>query len=178
MSLIAGRYARALLDLAISDDAVNEYQNELTAVTLIYEAESDLNAFLLSPHRDLAVKRKLLVSVFSGAVSGNILNFLLLLLDKGRIELLPDICRAYVKMADEHRNILNITVATAMPLSKAQTDSIGEKFKAVYHGSSVKITVKTDSSLIGGIKVVVNDKLYDGTIRGRLSKMRSAIAGQ
>ena len=175
MSLIANRYAKALLDLAISDNAVDEYQNEFAAISEIYEAESDLKTFLLSPQKDLITKKNVLIHVFEGSIRNNILNLLLLLLDKCRIETLPDICTVYVKLADEHRKILNITVTTALPLNQAQIDSIGEKFKTIYHGSSVKITVETDTSLIGGVKVAIGDKLYDGTIKGKLSKMHQQV---
>jgi F-type H+-transporting ATPase subunit delta len=178
MSLVAERYAKALLDLAIFENAVDECQNELAAVSQIYEAESDLKTFLLSPQNDLTTKKTVLIHVFSGFIRKNMLNLLLLLLDKERMEALPDIYTAYVEMADEYRNILKITVTTALPLNRDEIDSIGEKFKSVYHGSSVKIIVETDTSLIGGVKVVVGDKLYDGTVKGKLSKMQSAIIGQ
>lgn len=178
MSMVAERYAEALLDLAISENVVDEYRSEISAVSKIYEAENDLKAFLLSPQTDLKAKKNVLTHVLDGSVRKNILSLLLLLLDKGRIESLPDIGSAYVKMADEYQNILNITVTAATPLSRAQADRIGEKFRTLYHGSSVKITVKTDSSLIGGVKVAVGDKVYDGTVKGKLSKMQSALAGQ
>lgn len=178
MAIIGNRYAKALLDLAISDSAVDEYQNELARVLQIIESERELNGFLLSPQKDLTTKKNVLIHVFEGSIQKNILHLLLLLLDKGRIESLPDICLVYEKMADEYRNILNITVTTALTLNQSQIDSICEKFKAIYHRSSVKITVETDHSLIGGAKVTVGDKLYDGTVKGKLSKMQSAIAGQ
>ncbi|HEX2938137.1 MAG TPA: F0F1 ATP synthase subunit delta [Ruminiclostridium sp.] len=175
MSTVANRYAKALLDLAVSDGAVDGYQGELSAVSQIYEAESALNTFLLSPQKDLTTKKNVLTNIFNGTVRKNVLNLLLVLADKGRIELLPDINLVFTKMADEYRNILNITITSALPLNKEQTDIIGEKFRSLYHVSSVKITVETDESLVGGVKVAVGDKLYDGTVRGKLSKMQSAL---
>lgn len=178
MSMVAERYAKALLDLAIEEGTMEEYQNELEMVSQTYEAENGLRAFLLGPQKDLAVKKSVLIRLFGGLAVKNILRFLLLLLEKGRVESLPDICSAYIRMADEYRNILNITVTTALPLDKARIDGIGRTFQSVYHGSSVKITVKTDASLIGGVKVTVGDQVYDGTVKGKLSKMQSAFTGQ
>lgn len=177
MSMVGNRYAKALLDLAISENAVDEYQSELIAVLKIIEADNGLPDFLLSPYRNLKDKKAVLINAFSGSVRENTLHLLLLLLDKGRIESFPDICAAYVRMADEHRNVLNITITSAQPLSKAQLDQISEKFRILHHGSSVKITEKTDSSLIGGVKVTVGDKLYDGSVKGKLAGMQSALAG-
>ena len=178
MSMVAERYAKALLSLAIAADAVEQYQNELEAVSQTYEEENGLSAFLLAPQKNLEAKKTVLVKLFQAKVSDNILRFLLLLLEKGRVEFLPDICCAYVRMADEYRNVLNITVTSAFPLEKAQIDEIGKTFQAVYHGPSVKITVNTDASLIGGVKVTVGDAVYDGTVKGKLSKMTSTLIQQ
>lgn len=178
MSTAANRYAKALLDLAISDGSIDGYQSELEAVTQIFQIEKDLNAFLLSPQKDLKVKKSVLSCVFQASVKKNILHLLLLLLDKGRFELLPEISSAYQSMADKYLKILNITVTTAFPLDEAQANHICERLKAVHHGSSVKLTVATDRSLIGGVKIAIGDRLYDGTVKGKLAKMKSAISGQ
>ena len=178
MSAAANRYANALLDLAVSEHAVDAYQDELEAVLRIVGNESEFHDFLLNPQKNLATKKTVLENVFDRNVRENILHLLLLLLDKGRMEAFPDICSAYAEMADEYRNILTITVTSALPLDPEQIERIGEKFRVLYHGASVRMNVETDPSLIGGIKVAVGDKLYDGTVKGKLSKMRSALAGQ
>lgn len=175
MSMVAERYAKALLDLAVANGAVEKYQEELEAVSRTYQAENDLRIFLLAPQNNLTAKKTVLIRLFRGKAEENILCFLLLLLEKSRAAFLPEICRAYVRMADEYRNILNITVTSAFPLEKSQVDEIGRTFEAVSHGSSAKIAVKTDSSLMGGVKVTVGDLVYDGTVKGKLSKMRSAL---
>ena len=175
MSMAAERYANALLDLAIADNAVEKYQIDLETVSQTYEEENVLSTFLLSPRSDLPAKKSVLLKLFQERVGGNILNFLLLLLEKGRICSLPEICCAYVRMADEYRNILNLTVSTAFPLDKAQIDGIGKTFQSLYHGSSVKIAVETDISLIGGVKVTVGGSVYNGTVKGKLFRMQSAI---
>lgn len=178
MSVVAGRYAKALLDLAVSSSAVPQYQKELAAVSEILETEKDLNHFLLSPQNSPANRKDVLAHVFQGAVSKNILNLLFLLLDKGRIDFFPQICSAYTEMAEEYQNILPVTVTTALPLDPAQIDRIGEKIQSIFHGYSVKITVETDDSLIGGVQVTAGGKRYDGSIKGKLSKLQSALAGQ
>ena len=175
MSMAAERYAKALLDLAAEDGGVEKYQSELETVSQAYEEENGLSAFLFSPRSNLTVKKNVLKELFQKRVGGDILHFLLLLLEKGRIQSLPEICRAYVRLADEYRNILNLTVSTAFPLDKTQIDGIGKTFQALYHGSSVKIAVETDESLIGGVKVTVDGDVFDGTVKGKLFRMQSAI---
>lgn len=174
----ANRYAEAMLALAVSAGAVDEYQKELEAVSQIYQEENGLKAFLLCPQKERSAKKAILKEAFGCLGEKNILSLLYLLLDKNRIPLTPEICSAYVRLADEYRNLLNITVTTALPLEQKQIDEIGEKFRAVCRGSSVKITVETDRSLIGGVKVQIGDRLFDGSVKGKLSKMKTAIAGQ
>ncbi len=175
MSMAAERYAKALLDLAAEDGGVEKYQSELETVSQAYEEENGLSAFLLSPRSDLPAKKSVMKGLFQERVGGNILHFLLLLLEKGRIQSLPEICRAYVRLADEYRNILNLTVSAAFPIDKAQLDGIRKTFQTLYHGSSVKIAVETDESLIGGVKVTVDGDVFDGTVKGKLFRMQSAI---
>lgn len=175
MSVVADRYAKALLDLAISSDAVDAYQKDLTIVSEIYEAANGLKAFLLSPQKSLRAKKIVLMNTWSETIQSNILHLLMLLLDKRRMEILPDISTAYLQMADNYRNILNITVITASPLDAEQTKRITNKFQSLHHGTAVKISVVTDNTLIGGIKVIIGDKLYDGTVKGKLSKLHSTL---
>lgn len=175
MSMVAERYAKALLDLAVANSDVKKYQEELEAVTKTYQGDNGLRVFLLAPQNHLMAKKTVLIRLFRGKVEKNILRFLLLLMEKGRAAFLPEIYRVYVRMADEYRNILNITITSAFPLGENQINEIGRTFEAVCHKSSAKITVKTDASLIGGIKVSVGDRVYDGTVKGKLSKIQSAI---
>ena len=178
MPLVEKRYAEALVSLSAEKNSLDDYQNELAAVAGIYEAESELKAFLLNPQNVVDVKKKVLGSILEGKVRQDILHLLFILLDKGRIGSLPGIYREYVRMADEKRNLLNITIMAATPVDQEHIDRIGEKFRKLYHSSSVKVAVKLDPTLVGGVKVAVGDKLYDGTIKGRLSRLQSILAGQ
>jgi F-type H+-transporting ATPase subunit delta len=101
-----------------------------------------------------------------------------LLLDKGRIESLPGISREFSRLADKQRNILNITIMTAVPLDQAGIDRISEKFRHLYQASSVKVTLDVQPSLIGGVKVAVGDKLYDGTVKGKLAGLQAILSGK
>lgn len=178
MSTAANRYAEALLALAVSDGAVDGYQRQLTTLSRIYQEDNGLREFLLCPQKERTVKKAVLSEALGRLDEKNILNLLFLLLDKNRILLLPEICSSYERIADEYRNRLNITVTTALPLEQEQINRIAERFKAVCHASSVKITAETDRSLIGGVKVAIGDRLFDGSVKGKLEKMKSALEEQ
>ncbi len=177
MPLVDKRYAEALINLAVEKDVIEAYQNELTVLSDIYGSERELRAFLLSPKNSVDTKKSMLSSLFGGKVQPDLLNLLFLLLDKGRISFLPGIGREFIRLADEKRSILHIAIMTPIPLDQAHIDRIGERFRKLYNSSSVKATVNLDPTLIGGVKVAVGDKLYDGSVSGRLSKLQAMIAG-
>jgi len=175
MSLIAKRYAEAFLDLSEDAGTIDAYRNELTAVSDIYESGNGLRDFLLSPKTKTSDKKQLLNDLFEGRAGKNTLCLLQLLLDKTRIKYLPEISREYAKMADERKNFLSITIKTAFALDKSQIDGICTKFRELFHAASVKAAVEIDPSLIGGVQVYVGDKLYDGTLKGKLSRLQKVL---
>lgn len=175
MALVDKRYAEALVNLAIEKNTVDACQEELLAVTEIYGKEEALRTFLLNPENNQNTRKSLLTSIFGGKVQQEILHFLLVLVDKGRIASLPGICSEYVKMANEKRSILNITIFSAVPIDQVQIDSISEKFRVLYNAHSVKKVLEIDPSLIGGVKVAIGDKLYDGTVKGRLERLHTSL---
>lgn len=178
MALVNKRYAEALVNLAIEKAAVDAYQEELLAVSEIYENEEALRTFLLNPENTSKTKKSVLSGILEGKVPQDILHFLLVLVDKGRVASLPGIYREYVKMANEKKSILNITIFAAAPIDQPQIDSIRDKFRVLYNAHSVKTVLEIDPSLIGGVKVAIGDKLYDGTVKGRLERLHASLVGQ
>ncbi|MBP1737453.1 MAG: synthase delta subunit [Oscillospiraceae bacterium] len=176
MSIVDKRYAEALFRIALQENAINTYQEELVAVSGLYETNGEFRNFLLYPQYDGKLKKQVLNTLFEHELGKNMLNFLMLLLDKNRITLLPTISREFVRLADEHNRVLNITIFAAIPMEAEDVKKVCDKFQALYHASDVKATVELDSSLIGGIKVAVGDKLYDASIKGRLSELLSAMS--
>lgn len=175
MPLVEKRYAEAFLNLAVQNNDLDEYQDELIEISNIYKNDVDFKSFLHNPKNDILTKKRILQKIFEGKVNQNTLNFLLLLLEKDRIKYLPEVCNEFVKLSDERNNILNITILTAAKLDDKSIDRICDKFKKLYNSKSFKANVEIDESLIGGIKVYVGDKLYDGSLKGKLSRLQSVL---
>ena len=175
MELVDKRYAEALVNLAFEKNVVDSFQEELLAISEIYENEKALSVFLQNPENTPKTKKIVLTNIFGGKVQEELLHFLLLLVDKSRVENLPGIYHEYVKMINEKRSILNISISAAIPLEQDQIESIGEKFTVLYNAYSVKTVLEIDPSLLGGVKVAVNDKLYDGTVKGKLERLHASL---
>ncbi len=178
MPPVASRYAEAMIKLSVEQNALDTYQQELDTVSKIYQSEIKLREFLFDPKYDVRAKREVLTNLFTGRVQPHILHFLLLLLDKGRMSFLPDIYEEYARRAAKLRNTLNITIVMAFPLEPVHIECICEQFRTIYHSNSVQAIEKIESSLIGGVKVIVGDKLYDGTVKGKLSRLHSVLTAR
>lgn len=168
-------YAEAFFKLSLQENALNENQNDLIFVTDLYKAEPKFRGFLLDPETKKSDKKQAIINVFAGKISNHTLHFMMLLLDKSRINFLPEICTEFVKISDKHRNILSITITTATGLDQEQIELICETFKTRFKAEGARVTVKIDPAVIGGIKVVVGDKLFDATVKEALSGLRRAL---
>lgn len=173
MPIVEKRYAQALLELSLND--INSVKQELEQLVAIYNSDTGFHDFLIDPRIKMDKKQALIRDVFSDKLSKNMLNFVLLLIAKKRIIELPSIYEQYVQLADEKANVLDMKVITTVPLEEDQIKSLKEKFGSKYKASSVKITEIIDASIIGGIKVIIGDKVYDGSIKGRIESLTELV---
>jgi F-type H+-transporting ATPase subunit delta len=175
MALVEKRYAEALVNISVEKNMIEKHQEELGLVADLYSSQENFKNFLLNPETDINTRKDLLRNVFKGRIQDEILSFLLLLLDKGRIKYLQGIFDEYVRLAEEKQNILSMDIMAAAPLQSSQVESIKEKFRRLYKASSVKASVIIDESLVGGVRVQIGDKLMDGSIKGRLKELQGIL---
>ncbi|OPX44852.1 ATP synthase subunit delta [Ruminiclostridium hungatei] len=173
MPLVEKRYAQALLELSFAD--ITNVRQEFLQFVEIFNSDKDFRDFLLDPTVKLDKKQGLIREVFTGRLSKNMLNFILVLIAKQRINELPGIFRQFVYLADSKANVLDMKVITFAALEEGQLNSLKEKFGKIYKASAVKITEIVDPSIIGGIKVVIGDKVYDGSIKGRIESLTELV---
>ncbi|MCX8129558.1 MAG: F0F1 ATP synthase subunit delta [Clostridia bacterium] len=175
MPIVEKRYAKALIDVALTGGNSDVFQKELQYVVDIFNNQSDFKCFFLNPEVKNEIKKDTVKKLFDGKLKPEMVNFLLLLLDKGRINLLNGINKEYSELADKMKNILYMTIVSAVPLEEVQIGSIKEKYRRLHNSTAVKAELVVDKSLIGGIKVKIGDKLIDGSVKGRLEGLKQLI---
>lgn len=175
MSLVEKRYAEALVDISFEQNAIEAYQEDLRLAADAYSNQADFRDFLLNPGIKADLKQSVLQKIFADKLRPEVLNFLMLLVEKGRISYLPDISKEFINLADEKRSILHMTILSPFPLDEVQINKLTGKFGALYNSSSVKADVKIDKDLIGGVRVIIGDKVIDGTAAGRLKALQEAL---
>ena len=177
MPLVEKRYAKSLMDLCVENKSVVTCQQELGEIADIYINNNEFRDFLQNPQNHNQSKKEMIKKLFDGKIDKFVLNLLYLLLDKDRIGCLPVISSEFGALADEFNSIINIIIYTPEKLEGNSVDAICNKFQKLYNTKGVRHTVEIDKSLIGGVKVQVGDRLYDGTIKGKLSRLQSVLMG-
>ncbi|MFD2616232.1 F0F1 ATP synthase subunit delta [Terrilactibacillus laevilacticus] len=172
--VVSKRYASALFEVAKEHGKVDDFENDLILVNTTIVENDELNKVLNHPQIDIDDKKALIASIFNDTISQEVINLLYVLIDRDRENIVTDIREAYQVLADKERGILDVTVTTAKPLDEKGQHALSKKLgKAV--NKKLRMHTKVDDSLIGGLLLRVGDKLYDGTIAGKLARFRQEI---
>ncbi len=172
-SASARRYAQAVFQIAIENDELESWLDDLTVLSAAVQG-SELSAFLdapqLSPSRKIAV----LQSALSDTVGPLALNLVSLLASRNLAGLMPGIVDQYQRLLDEHNGIERAEVVSAVPLDDAQRANVEELLKDMV-GKEIRLTSRVDPQIIGGMVARVGDRLIDGSTATRLESMRREL---
>lgn len=169
----AKRYAKALYEAAkerhIVDQAIRDMRDASTVL-----ADPDLLLVLTHPRIEASSKAELLRSAFEGKVSDIVLNTLFVLLDRKRVGLIPAVYEQFVKIADEAMGRAEAVVFSPLALSAQEAAAIEVSFTALT-GRTIHVSNIIDESLLGGFKVRIGDKVYDGSLSGKLKRLEKEL---
>jgi len=174
MSVAANRYAKALLDVLYPASAELGLE-QLVKFSALLSSESQMRQLFENP--TIAAERR--KAVFNGiadslSYEAHIRNFLNLLIERNRLDLLSNIVTAYQKLLDEKLGIVRAQVTSASPLDAAQQKSIATKLEQVT-GKQVRVELAVDPALIGGVVARVGSTIYDGSIRQQLQVFKQRL---
>ena len=174
----AGRYARALLDVVIKEGNPEQVDQELAALAGLFAGNAELQKAMANPAVPAAAKRKIVESIVSRIKPSPALGKLLLMLaDRDRLALIPELAEVYRERLMEHRQVVSAEVTTAVPLSADRVAQF-EKRIAAATGRRVTMTASVDPSLIGGAVARVGSIVYDGSIATQLARIRERLEQQ
>lgn len=172
---IARRYAKALVQLAAEEGAVEVFQGELARVAALFSASPELGSLLSNPAYGIEAKLDILKDVAAKlALSGTIGNFLLLLQERNRMACLTAIISCYSVLADELSGVVRPVITSALPLGDAQVAEIKAALEKST-GKTVAMTIEIDPSLIGGVVTKIGDKVLDGSVKTQLTRIEDIL---
>lgn len=167
-------YAEALFSLALESEAEKAYLEALATVKGILDKEPEYLEFLSSPAIPVSERTASLDEAFDGVLPEYVLSFLGVLVEKGKIRSLPGCIGEYEKLVKESQKRVLAKVISAVPLSEEQTKAIAEKLEKRL-GKSIDPVLFVDESLLGGVRVEVDGRIFDGSVRHRLSEMKEVM---
>src|SRR5216117_921258 len=167
MSVVANRYARALIDVLYPENAEAGLQQLGDFISLLNDQQA-ARRFLENPTMAGERRRRLLKEIFDALnLERRVANFIGILADRARLPILEEIIQAYQKLLDERLGILRARVTSAYSLDAAQQRELAARLEQVT-GKQIRMEVAVDPSLIGGMVAQVGTTIYDGSVRQQL----------
>jgi F-type H+-transporting ATPase subunit delta len=177
-TILAKRYAKAIFTIGQEQETFEEYNAVLQGLAELYKADPEFGDALTNPLYPMDVKEKVMAGIVASMDVDTVMgNFLNLLVQKQRAEILPEIAESYKVMVDEAKNISHGTVISAIELSdelKSNVQTVLEKLT----GKQVELTTSVDPSILGGIIAKVGDLVLDGSIKNQLAGLKDSIKGR
>ncbi|MBW4081707.1 F0F1 ATP synthase subunit delta [Paenibacillus sp. S150] len=173
-TIVAKRYAKALYSIAVEKGITLEVEEQLKTVVEVLHLDEEVKRFILAPRISRSDKLEVLRTVLQDKLSEEVMNTVLLLVERDRTDIFADLLETYVKIEGDALGIGDATVYSTYVLSQEEQDSVAAGFSQL---TKRKIRVKNlvDKSLLGGMKVVIGDTLYDGSLSGKLTRLEKAF---
>jgi len=170
------RYARALLDVAVKEHAdLEQIDADLSEFVALFEQHPALAKVLLNPAVPTPRKRAAVADLLARATFSPILSKLILLLaERDRLVLLPDLLASYRDRLMDYRHVVRAEVTTAAPIDAARVQQI-QSGLAIATGRTVTVATRTDPTIIGGLVARVGSTVYDASVVRQLERMKERL---
>jgi F-type H+-transporting ATPase subunit delta len=175
LSAVSTRYAQALVDVVTEPASGIEPQtamDQLRLVAAMITDSHDLRNALLSPAVSPSRKRAVVAKLIN--VHVKIRNFLYVVIDHRRVHEIPSIVEAFEVLLDEHLGFVRADVSSAKPLNDQQRAALEVQLTRMA-GKKAKLKFQTDPALVAGVVARVGSKVYDGSVRGQLERLRATL---
>lgn len=173
--LVSKRYASALFELAFEEQNHHKVQEELGFILSCIKDEPSFFELLKSPLITADEKKDIISNVFRDRVSMEVLNFLRIIIDKGREAYIEDIVKEYILLVDSVINKVDAVAITAVPMEKQDLLTLQTNLSKS-SGKNIQLQNQVDPTIIGGVLVKIGDKVIDGTIKNRLATMQEQLS--
>jgi F-type H+-transporting ATPase subunit delta len=173
-SIVAKRYAQALFQLAEDHMKVDQIGEELETVREVFRENPSIYTFLKHPKITTTDKKRVVTKSFQ-ALSAEVLNTLKLIVDRHREDIILEVIEEYMAKISDQKGVAQATVYSVRKLSDKEKQKISKTFASKVGKQSLNITNNIDSSLLGGIRVRIGNRIFDGSVSGKLNRMEREL---
>ena len=174
MEAVALRYAESLFDLAVEMNQIEAYVKDIDLIRTVFESDPSFVPFFSHVLIEDEAKCALLDKSFKGQVNDYVVNFLKLLVRKRRKRYVMEIIEAFKALTNEHfgnlEGILYANYDISVQEVKEVEDALSKK-----ENKTIRLRVVNDPSLIGGIKVEINNRVFDGSIKNKVALLKKEL---
>jgi F-type H+-transporting ATPase subunit delta len=171
---VGKRYAKALFEVASDKQQLDLVEQDLLLIDQVLAQSPAFLSFLQHPQLENKLKIKEFNQAFEGKVSETVLTFMNLLIDTDRENAISEITQSYIRQANKARGLVDARVISIEPLTDEEKSNLSERYSQLLN-KKIRIHNEVDSSIIGGIIVQIGDRLYDGSVRGKLHRFKRRV---
>jgi len=168
---IAVPYARALFDFSVNKNIMHQITADFQNLETFFTENPELTGYLNNPLLSNAAKREILAKTLKSQINAETFKFLMLLVDKDRINVLSSVITGYLELVYKTASIKMIQVSTAFPFTSSQKDALIQKLKELTNAREIRLIIEVDPNLIGGFFIKTESKVIDFTIKNQLQKL-------
>ena len=171
---VARNYAETLFELARRNESIQEYGDALGMVAGLLEDDSRFRTFVETPRIDDENKKDVIRKVFRDKAPKQVINFVLITIDKRRQTLLREISEEYSLLLDNHLGREHVEVTVARPLDDTTANVVSEQLSKMLGRQAIP-HIRVKPEILGGLVVRTGDMIYDGSVRRRLEDLRRRL---
>lgn len=175
VSRVAYRFARALLQLAVEKNELEDIKKDIQHVNAVCKENRNLSMMLRNPVIKVDKKGKIFHQIFDSGLSEMSIKFFDIIFRRDREDLIVDITQSFISQYKEFKNIHLVTVETAKPLSEENRVMVLEFLKSRTE-EEIELIEKIDEDLLGGIILRMNDLQIDASVRNNLNKLEKEFS--
>ncbi len=176
-SKISVRYAKALFQLALEKDQLEEVRKDILLVSQSLKEYEQFRLYLKSPVVKSSQKYNLIKDIFKNSVTETCLNFLGLLVQNKRENHLEDISRQFLDLYSKYKGIKPALITTAVPLDDSIRQNLYQLLSSVYK-TEIDLITHQDASILGGFILKIGDQQYDASVANGLRRMKTALLNE
>ena len=170
-SKIAAPYARALFDFSVDKNIMHQITADFQNLEIFLEESNELTEYLNNPLVSQDAKGEVLTKILKSQVNSETFKFLMVLVNRDRINLLKSVITNYLELVYETASIKTIEVVTALEFSNAQKNTLIQKLKELTNAREIKLDITIDPNLIGGFLIKTESKVIDFSIKNQLQQL-------
>lgn len=168
------RYALALYEIAEKNNKVDEYLQDLREICNIFDENKDFYEVIKHPTISTTKKKQLFIDLFKGKIDQDLLSFMIILIEKGRIVKLREKLNQMEDIDLERKNTIRGVVKTVIPLLDQELEQLKAIFEKKYD-KTILFDTQIDKSLLGGVYVKVGNDIIDGTVKSKIEEMKDLM---